>query len=400
MPKLSDYTQFGGLHPDTGPIRNALDYQGVRAPHTGKPLSEALLFGISGGVVAAYFTFDWHGQNPWFHFLTRISFNPMEKLIERLGLPTAVKHTDKPDKAVKNLLDALEAGKAPLVWADIMMLPYSNRAYDEQDWLVMPLIVYGLEADTAYIADRASVPLMVTTEQLAAARGRVKQEKYRVMTLGTPDLSQLPAAVEAGIRTCIGHFTEPAPIKPLQGKFGFDAYQRWADWLVDAKHKEAWPKKFATGGRLYTGLTSGFNYIELMGTGRQAARGQYADFLDEAAAILNKPALKEAAVCYREAAARWTALTDAMLPDSVPLLKEARDLLVRDYELFRVKGNDSLPERQQISARLKALDAEAKDHFPMSETEAAAFREGLRERVLKMADAEKAAVAALQGAVN
>lgn len=401
MPTLSNFTQFASIHQDTGPIRNALAYQGVRAPHNGEPLSEALLFGISGGVVALYFTFDWHGQNPWFHFLTRISFDPMGKLIERLKLPTDVKHTDKPDKAVKNVVDALEAGKAPLVWADISSLPYSNRDYVELDWLVMPLIVYSLEGDSARLADRARVPLMVTAEQLAAARGRVKKEKHRVMTVGEPDLSCLPEAVEAGIRMCIAHFTEPAPMKPLQGKFGFDAYQRWADWLVDPKNKEAWPKKFTPSeGRLYTGLTSGFNYIELSGTGRHAARGQYSAFLNEAATILNKPALKEAAAAYLNAANRWGELTDAMLPDSVPLLKEARELSVREYDLFLEQGADSLLERRRITTRLKEIEKQAKTDFPMSEAEAADFRAGLREHVLKMAEAEKAAMAALQGAMG
>jgi hypothetical protein len=50
MPTLPNYTQFEGCYWDTGVIRSALDYQGVVAPHTGEPYSEAMLLGISGGV--------------------------------------------------------------------------------------------------------------------------------------------------------------------------------------------------------------------------------------------------------------------------------------------------------------------------------------------------------------
>lgn len=46
---LKNYQEFAGRHWETGTIRNALAYQGVKAPHTGKSVSEALLMGITGG---------------------------------------------------------------------------------------------------------------------------------------------------------------------------------------------------------------------------------------------------------------------------------------------------------------------------------------------------------------
>lgn len=49
MPTLPAYTQFDGRYWDIGVMRNALDYQGVKAPHTGEPYTEAMLLGISGG---------------------------------------------------------------------------------------------------------------------------------------------------------------------------------------------------------------------------------------------------------------------------------------------------------------------------------------------------------------
>src|SRR5262245_53727320 len=126
MTILKNYHQFDGLNWETGPVRNALDYQGVKAPHTGKPFTEALLFGISGGVIAGYFTFEYKGLDPWLHFLTRNTLDPMPTLRDRLGIPAQVKQTDNADKGLKNLTDALADGKPALVWADMYRLPYNN----------------------------------------------------------------------------------------------------------------------------------------------------------------------------------------------------------------------------------------------------------------------------------
>ena len=49
MAVLKGYRHFEGRHWITGPIANVLAYQGARAPYTGKPYSEALLMGVSGG---------------------------------------------------------------------------------------------------------------------------------------------------------------------------------------------------------------------------------------------------------------------------------------------------------------------------------------------------------------
>ncbi|HET6595505.1 MAG TPA: hypothetical protein VFG81_07770 [Anaerolineales bacterium] len=57
-------TPLNGRHSETGSIHNALALQGVRAPHTGKPYSEALLLGVSGGIAFGYFTFEYKGYLP------------------------------------------------------------------------------------------------------------------------------------------------------------------------------------------------------------------------------------------------------------------------------------------------------------------------------------------------
>jgi len=111
-------TQFTGRHWETGTIHNALALQGVKAPHTGKPYSEALLLGVSGGITFGYFTFEYKGYLPHVAMLTRNTFNPFSTILERLGIAQDVRRTNKVEIAEKNLRDALDSGLVPLLWAD------------------------------------------------------------------------------------------------------------------------------------------------------------------------------------------------------------------------------------------------------------------------------------------
>jgi hypothetical protein len=392
---LPDYRQFDGLHWETGTIRNVLDYQGVKAPHTGKPFSEAMLFGISGGVIAGYFTFEYKGHEPWLHFLSRNTLDPIGRLIERLGIPTQVKQTAKADIAVKNLTDALASGKPAIVWAETASLPYNRSEYSGAN---LPIVVYGCDNDTAYIADRAHVPLTISADALTAARGRSATNKHRQMTLGKPDTGRLISAVEFGILACAAYMLDDPPLKPMKGKFGLDAFTRWADLLASSK-KDGWAKAYP-GARLFSVLESGYRYINLWGTDRNGGRNHYADFLDEAAVILGQPALNRVAESYREAAKRWDDLNTALLPDNIPLFQEIRTLMDRQTDLFLTTGGDSLAERQKIGVRLEAIRAEIRQDFSLSDGEASALRDNLRERVLAVRDAERSAALALRRAMG
>ena len=213
MPKLSGYDQFEGLHWETGSLRNAFAYQGVKTPHNDQPYSEALLLGISGGIAMGYFTFAYQGYDPMVQILTRNTFDPLQNIYDRLEIKTNIYQTASPDKGLKNLLAVLESGLPAIVYADVFSLPYNNLPVDEGMWGLLPILVFEYDDvnDTVKIADRARVPLTVTGEQLASARGRTKKNKYRLLTYGAPEPGNLESAVEAGIRNCIDLFTVPPP---------------------------------------------------------------------------------------------------------------------------------------------------------------------------------------------
>lgn len=405
MTILKNYHHFDGFGPDTAALRNILAYQGQPAPHTGKPLSEALLFGVSGGIAVGYFVFEYKGYLPHVALLTYNTFDPLATIFERLAIPREVLQTAKPDAAFKNLMDVLESGHPAMVWADKFSLPYNLMPNDEPMWAMMPLVVYGVENDTVYIADRSSQPLTVSLDDFTQARARVKQDKFRILDLDTPDMDKLPAAVQKGIWQCISLFTD-APPKGARENFGFAALQHLANMLTNTRNKRSWERTFPAGSALFNALAGDifqpgiFDWIMVWNGVDGAGRGLYAHFLDEAAMILGKPDLKPVADQFRASAVAWNALAQAALPEDVPLLKEVRDLKLRRRAVFVEKGMSSLDERKTINARLKAIKASIADHFPLTPAEVVALRETLRDHVLTVHDLEIEAIAALQSAMN
>jgi hypothetical protein len=396
---------FNGLHYETGSVHNALALRGITAPHTGKPVSEALLLGISGGAAFGYFNFEYAGHAPQLVLLTRNTFDPMETLFDRLALSREVLQTAKPDKAEENLRRVLDSGCPALVWADMFSLPYAATPPDTQMWAMIPVVVTAIENGEAVIADRSRKPFRVPLDALTAARGRVKDDKYRVVCLDAPDMAKLPSAVQKGIWQAISLYVD-APPKGKRDNFGLAAYQHWADMLTNTRNKMSWERYYPPGPRLSAALvghswqSGAFDYIRPIGAGDNAERDLYADFLDEAAVILSKPGLKDAAAQFRAAGQAWRDLSDAMLPEGIPALKAIRDLKLKRREVWLEQGGAGAAEFAALTAQMRDQTAALEQSFPMTEAEARDFRAGLREHVLKIHDIERDAVAAMQGAMN
>lgn len=400
MPILNTYQQFAGRHWETGTVHNVFAYCQMNAPHTGEPYSEALLLGVSGGIVMGYFTFAYEGYDPHVALLTRNTFDPFNTMLSRLGVVQDVRQTAKPEKGVANLVDTLQDGIPAIVWADMWGLPYNALAYDEGMWGNMPIVVYGYdqEEDQVWIADRAAVPLTVTTEELMTARARIKKDKFRVITLDMPDPEKLPAAVSAGIWDCIKLFTEKPP-KGAKKNFGFAAYQHWNDMLTKPKQRQSWEKEFPAGAKLYAALTSAFDRMGTIGVRNDGERTLYADFLEEASEILGKPALREMATEFRTSAEAWQALGNALLPDDVAPFAEARTLTVRKSQLFLEQGGAALTEIHQINERLATLREEIIQNFPLDAAGVQTLQEGIAAQLQQIHDIELVAVNHLREAM-
>ena len=142
-----------------------------------------------------------------------------------------------------------------------------------------------------------------------------------------------------------------------------------------------------------------YHWVNTWGSADGAERGLYADFLEEAAQILKKPALKEPAESFRESYKLWLAFAEALLPDDVPLLGESKKLIQKRQKLFVEKGETALTEIKKINTRLRELLKESEIDFPLTSDQVSELRMNLRELILKISAVEQKAVDQLQAAI-
>jgi hypothetical protein len=394
-------TQLNGRYWETGSIHNALAMQGVKAPHTGEPYSEALLLGVSCGIAFGYFTFEYKGFLRHVALLTRNTFNPFPVILERLGIAQDILQTNKAEIAEKNVQNTLDSGLYPILWADQFSLPYNGLPADEPMWGMMPILALESDGKTVTVADRSSQAFHLSMAELTKARGRVKDDKYRLITLDAPQPAKLAGAVHKGICQMISLFTEEPP-RGARQNFGFAAYDKLADLLVNTRNKQSWERFFAPGVHMYHALAGSpvqpgaYHWINTWGSADGADRGLYADFLLEAAQILKRPALKNTADKFRESHKLWLAFADGLLPDDVPLLGESKKLIQKKHDLFVDKGESALPEIKEINTRLHELLKQSESSFPLSKAQAADLRANLRDILLNIKMVEEQAVDLLQ----
>ncbi len=397
---LDDYNQFQGRHWETGTVANYLAHTGVKAPHTGKPYSEAFLLGVSGGVVMGYFSFAYEGYDPMVRILTRNTFDPLDTMLSRLGVVQHRQQTGSAAKGVQNLQAALAEGIPAIVWADHFSLPYAAENFDAQMWAMLPILVYGYDEENneVWIADRARVPLTIGTDTLAMARGRVKKDKYRLLTIEPPDPDKLPAAVQAGIWDCIKLYTEKPP-KGSANNFGLKAFQHWQKLLTKPRTRGSWAQVYPPGREMVAGLLSAYGDIRHFGKDSPAERDVYADFLDEAAILLARPELESVAEKFRATVPAWEALCAALLPDDVHVFKTIRALTDQNHDLFLNQGGAAEAHIRANNQTIETLMVQMGSEFPLDEVGVVALREHIAARVADLHDLEAEAVSALMAAM-
>ncbi len=398
MTLLTDYNQFAGTHWETGSIHNHLAAQKFVAPQTGKPLSEAMLLGISGGLVFGYFFFNYEGLGPQVALLTRNTFDPVETLLSRLGVVQTVKQSTKAEKGRQNLVNCLENGIAPIVWADMFMLPHATIKMPEM-WGMMPLVVYGYAEQVTHVADRAQVGLTVPTDIFDAARSRVKKDKHRLLTLSAPNWEKLPNAIRAGLQQSVALFLEKPP-KGSKNNFGAAAYQNWIKLLTKPKTAKSWAKVLPAGQAMYAGQVDVFDRSATFGQATGGAeRDMFADFLDEASTVLQLPELAEISLNFRESAMLWRQLGEIVLPDSVDVFGQTRALIEKRRDVFHQQGSVAIADIDAISAELKTIREQMQTDYPLDEVQAETMRQAMAAKIADIHDLELSGMQALKAII-
>jgi hypothetical protein len=389
-----------GIDPETTALRILLANRGITAPHSGELPSEALLFGVAGGVGAGVFAFRYESVSTLFvggRHLWQDGHAYVVGACERLGLPFEIHETGGARTAAKQLDDALADGPA-IAWLDGTRLPHRGNVGNQDESGYHAVTVYTHDDGEALIGDLAPEPIRVAATDLADARGRVRKFRHRLLTLNEgAAIADLEGAIRAGLRATVDGLENP-DMGPYSARFRLDAVAAPADDLRGGG-KRGWAHAFPRGRRLWVALLSLYRYLEHEGTGGGLMRPLFADFLDEADGVLGG-GLADAAEHYRALGIDWSALARAALPEGAPHLGEARTLIDGIDEAFFEQSGEAEGELRTMRTRLVELGDEAERAFPLSEADTDALLADLETRLRALHRGEVEGLAMVKGVVG
>jgi hypothetical protein len=344
-----------GRNPETAALTRLLAALGVTDPASGRPLTEATALGVAGGIGFAYFVFEYE-ELATLYLGGRINSyvqkrDAAEAALARLGVPFRTRTTRGPATAERQLRAALDQGRPVIVTVDAARL--GSRSVPE--WLcgMVPqdVLVEPGDGGDPRVWELAPAPVQVPWAELAEARAGVASARHRLIEAEPPpEPVDLAGAAAGGIAT-----TWRGMLEPPMRNFGVPGLAKWAELLTTPRDPKGWPRLLEPPGRQVQLLTWLYDWVETAGTGGGFFRAMYAEFLEEAAGLLEQPTLARLAGDYRELAAAWSGLA--------------------------------------------GLAHDAAGAGPLGPVALAELLAGLRERVQDLAEAEEAAAAGLRAAV-
>ncbi|HEY8396797.1 MAG TPA: BtrH N-terminal domain-containing protein [Flavihumibacter sp.] len=275
--KIDNFIHQQSAHCESGVTLGLLKHAGIE-------LTEPLIFGIGAGYFFAHLPFVKVSGVPGTTFRIWPGYI-FKRVCSELGVKMKVKSFSNEQKAMQALDEALKANIPVGMQTSVFYLSYFPPAY-RFHFNGHNLIAYGKDGDDYLISD----PVMETVTRLSsndlkkarfakgfpAPSGRMY---YPVLTRSNIDLE---GALRRGIKkTCWFMLTSPPPFFGTHGiKF------------LGRKVKKYPVKLEPRRASLYIGNI--IRMQEEIGTGGGGFRFLYAAFLQEASAILNNPALREA----------------------------------------------------------------------------------------------------------
>ena len=397
----SPFVHFPGSIPAPTALRIVLANAGVHAPHTGAPFTEAMTFGIGGGIGAGVFSFHyakedfssffvagrhlWQDDHAWF-----------AAALKRLGAKPVVQEAGGAKAAETNLAEMLEGGRPVVAWLDAASLPYRGLPEGWAGGGYHLLVVYAIDGAEAVVGDLADEPIRVPLADLTRARLRINKFKSRLLAVEPGSKSPpLDALVRGGIRACIDGLT-----KGKMKNFTLDAFSTWAERLSGSKAADSWARIFQRGRHLYTGLWSIHQFVDCYYTGGGLCRPMFAEFLAEAGDALRDPRLTRASERYADLGRGWSALAEEALPAGVPAFRKAAEALARLGELYHADGAAATGDIRQCWAEIDGIGSKIGKEFPLGLAECDALLRDLQARVRALHAEETAALQELQSVVN
>lgn len=287
-------------HCGSGALRDLLELHHL--DYGAGPLSEGAAFGLAGGLGFLYL--EMPGLEPPIYLVGR-SADLERDVAGHLGLGLEVRETSDPEEGWRWVRDEVDAGRPPMVWADIGHLDYLRvRMHNTRHDIVV--VAYDEDAGIAWIADNDRDELQACPlDSLAEARSSQAfpgPNLHTTFVYGWPERLRAPADAT---RTAIGRAVANMrggddAIAGLPGAFGLEGVERFAAAYP------SWPGTF--GDLLPVALRGLRVFIVKAGTGGAMFRSLHSEFLHDMAALLDDADLRVLAGIYDVLSSRWRSL--------------------------------------------------------------------------------------------
>ncbi len=398
-----------GTHPDTAALSRILADSGVTGPMG--PLSEGLVIGIGGGLGAGYILWEFssetdrksshHFDRPrrvvvaGFRNRWQYPDRWTDTVMDRLGVPFRREQTSSVAKARRQLDEALAAGNPVMADISVADMPYWHMPTVEAGWTGYTVAVTGVESGRYVIDDRTDGKLSVESGALAIARDRIPSYKNRIVIIEESKQLGIDAVTEAigsGLSDAVDH------LRSDSASFSLPAFKKWGRMVVSDGVK-GWRTVFADRVGLWRALRSTHEEVTDSGVFGGSLRPLYAEFLEEAASMLERPDLAEVSGLYRDAAEAWDDLGDATFPDGFEPMREAAELARRRRRAVR-RGDAGDADAAEAAAALNSLGDEFDSGLPLSDAEIEDVFQAMAAAIETAYEAEVAAHAALSDVVE
>ncbi len=332
---------------------------GVINKHTGRPLSQALLSGLAGGIGFMAFTHE-GAEETAVTLVTRHNPEPYtQNLLARCGATVTERTTGSAERAVEYMDAALDAGRAVVVRVAISALPWiDGNTVDEAETL--DLVVVGEHKKDLLVDDGSGALNLISPKELAIARAMRKKEKHWqawIPSSRSPKGPTLAAnaveAIEETTARLLGTSELSGVPVHFAKNFGITGMHTLAARLRDTETKTGWTQIFASQQALASGLNqlAGF-FSDTRFSGEGALRGLYSDFLAEAAELPGLSALAAHVDAYQQLSSQWDQFADLIDPE-IDFAKRAEHFAVLADAIER------LAQAEEQAATALAASAQA-----------------------------------------
>lgn len=279
----------------------------------GCAVDETLACGLGGGIGFLYAVFEYkqvdhplltivaqHHPQPW-----------LEAVAEHLEVPLTTQHSSSGTAALRKLEEALAAGSPAQLLVSRGELPWHADGLPEEAADPYPVVVAGSRDGSFLVDDLPGGPQVISPEDLARAWTAHRKGRHQLTTVAAaPPSIDLAAGVRRALRLTVEHLTGPVLGNAFDVNFGFSGMAKLAAEMREPRKKAGWAARFGEPGRFAYATARLAECLTTAYTAPGATRPLYAEFLTEAAGLLDSPDLAGAAEAVAASGEEWLALAE------------------------------------------------------------------------------------------